>query len=674
MNNTKRMFIPGLILVLGMFGTSVVTAFPSVTRASCLDNSAVNGPSPKEVQEDMDRFFKAKELVFKRDWRAARVEFESYLKDYPEGRMRDEAHFWLAQSLNTLARNEKGREAILRLMKAALQEIQKLIDGYPGSLWRDDALAFRIEIAGELVLLGENGYQEYITEAVKAGSRSSRDLKLQALGALVNLDSDTALPIIRRTLQTDDDTVVRDRCLTLLLRLPADDAEAILQDVARSDKDEKFRAEAASLLEELRESRLPVKLRYFIYGSKLLDVSLYSEIPEGRAREYQVGRSSTGSVEAVLEKVKEIFGGKLSTPLSSANGQLPIGPYLSRTMTTTNRAGDYQVWIKPSELKITSERITGEIEFRHRLTGEKFDQKFSVDRSADKLLAARSGNNLSLLMFQFAETGSERATVEDIVEKAVRSARSQKLKGYGELKTSSIIALNPGITVRTERMSYDLHSFETNLIGLEMGKAVIYPGRAPSPLELARRTTVKITGVPGSGSVSRDPWVLIGDLFYFKDSQKLIGYGATLVNPENEVVAEGLIEIPAGDPAAFKVLSGRTFEKNRRIVTGHEEERTRPIFSTLWSNHMDWAVHTSQSSSGSSRNADKTDFGLAKAERNVGGRDWVLIGQIISLKKERKFIARQAALIASDGTIVHGTEIHVSVDDPSDYTVVVKRP
>jgi hypothetical protein len=626
------------------------------------------------VQEDMDQFFKAKELVFKRDWPAARAGFESYLKAFPQGRMRDEAHFWLAQSFDNLARDERGRDAVVRLKIAALEEIRKLVDGYPESLWRDDALAFRIEIAGELVLLGEESYQKDITEAVASRGRSSRDLKIQALSSLVNLDPATALPILERALKTDEDSVVRQRCLSLLLMLPASDAEKALGEAARSDRDEKIRAEAATLLEQLRTSRLPFKLRYFIYGSKLHDGSLDSALPEGKAREYSLGRSSAGDAEAVLDKVHEVLGNKISTPLSSANGQLPITPYFSRTSVTTHRAGDYWIRINDSELKVTPDRITGRIEFRNRATNDTFDRTFSVDRSADKLLVVRSGNSLSLLMFQFAEPGSERASLGNVVEKAGKALRDLKPGGYGDLKASSVISLPPGITVRTERMSYDLHSFDKNLIALEMGKAVIYPGHAPNPAEEARNVLVEVAGVPGSGSLSREPWTLIGDLFYFKDPAKLVGFGAYLINPGNEVVAEGLIEVPAGDPAAFKVLAGRAADKNRRIVTGRDEERTRPIFTTLWSNYLDWAVLTTRSSTSSARDSEKMDFGLAQATRTVGGRDWILIGQILALGKERKFIARQAALIASDGTIVHGAEIRVNADDPADCQVVVKRP
>jgi len=631
----RSALVPAALLVLGVLAAAAVA----------------------DAQEDMDRFFKAKELVFKRDWPAARAGFESYLKDFPQGRMRDEAHFWLARSLDGLARDVKGREAVVRLKEAALEEIRKLVDGYPQSLWRDDALAFRIEIAGELVLLGEEGYQRVIASAVEGGGHSSRDLRIQALAALASLDPGTALPVIHRALKTDDDAVVRRRCLSLLLLLPAEDAEKILGEAARSDGDEGIRSEAAALLEQLRTSRLPFKLGYFIYGSKLLDRSLDPALPEGKAREYSLGRSPAGDSQAVLDKAGDVLGGKLSTPLSSANGQLPIAPSFGRTMTVTHRAGDYQVRIKDSALRITADRITGEIEFRNRATNETFDRTFSVDRKADKLIVVRSGDNLSLLMFQFAGPGSEPASVGNVAEKVEKALRDPKPKGYGELKTSSIISLPPGVTVRTERMSYGLHSFDKNLIALEMGKAVIHPGSAPSP----------------SGT-AREPWTLIGDLFYFKDPAKLLGYGAILIDPGNEVVAEGLIELPAGDPAAFKVLAGRSVDKDRRIVTGRDERRTRPVFSTLWSNYMDWAVLTTLSSTPSGRAPEKMDFGLALASRTIDGRDWVLIGQILALEKERVFIARQAALLGSDGTIVHGAEIRVDADDPADSRVVVKRP
>jgi len=153
----------------------------------------------------------------------------------------------------------------------------------------------------------------------------------------------------------------------------------------------------------------------------------------------------------------------------------------------------------------------------------------------------------------------------------------------------------------------------------------------------------------------------------------LIGFGSTLLNPDREVVAEGLIQVPAGDPAGFKLLDGRSFEKNRKVIAADDEKRTRPIFPTQISNELGWTILTTRGSWDQAETGRrKTDYGLSRAARSHDGRDWVLIGQIIGLLDERTFIARQAALIVSDGTILHGSEIRVPADDPARAAVIQK--
>jgi TolA-binding protein len=86
------------------------------THASIADSS----DSEHDTDKEMDRFLKAKEQVFKRNWEKARSGFESYLKDYPQGRLRDEGLYWLASSLNMLSKDEKREENIIALRKQSL--------------------------------------------------------------------------------------------------------------------------------------------------------------------------------------------------------------------------------------------------------------------------------------------------------------------------------------------------------------------------------------------------------------------------------------------------------------------------------------------------------------------------------------------------------------------------
>ena len=248
---------------------------------------------------------------------------------------------------------------------------------------------------------------------------------------------------------------------------------------------------------------------------------------------------------------------------------------------------------------------------------------------------------------------------------------------HGRLEVSSTLKIHDGIRVYTERKHYDVREFERNMINLDSAKAELYPGRMPSYLGKSGDVKVNITGIPGMKAGSAKPWILVGDLFYFKDKGKLVGFGAYLLDPEREKVAEGLIEIPAGDPAGFKVLSGRTFDGKREVVAERDERRTRTYYSTQWSSHLGWEVLTTRKSMEASRGG-KTDFGLARAIRSYDGRDWILVGQIMTLEgggedvDERKFVGRLAALICSDGKVVYGAEIHVPAGNPSGYKIVKK--
>ncbi len=596
------------------------------------------------ADQDMDRFFKAKEFVYKRNWKEASRQLESYLSEYRQGRMRDEALYWLAYSLHQLARYEQGRPAILELEKAALSHVEDLLRVHPQSLWKEDASSLRVEIAAELVLLGETRYASIIDDAVRTLNKNARDVKIVALNSLAELDAALVLPLLRRTLSEDPDAAIRLRCLSLLPRFPSADVLPILDEVARKDRDEKVRNEAASLAGRVKQRGIPVRLRYLVYGCRLLDDKSFASFPENEVREIALDRSEEGAEQILLAKARQAISGEISTPTRSANGTMPLPLDFGLNFRISHRVGDYLIWFRDRAFDLSAREIRGEVDFKHLETNQGFSRPFRVDPSADKLLVARSGANLSLIFLQFAveqpegkETGLKPETDD------------ASISGYGVLKTSSRISLTHGIKVHSERTDFALGDFEKNLIDLTQAKAEI--------------------PVPG-GRMFDKPWILIGDLFFLRDQDALIGFGSTLLNPDREAVAEGFIQIPAGNPAGFKLLGGRSFEKNRKVISSEEEKRTRPIYPTQVNMGLGWTVLTTLGSWDPTAVRGKEDFGLSRAFRSLDGKDWMLIGQIISLQNERKFIARQAALIGSDGTLLYGAEIHVPMDDPAGAVVV----
>jgi len=630
--------------------------------------SAHLGPSTKNSDQEMDLFFKAKEHIFKRQWDKARQGFESYLKDYPEGRLRDEGLYWLANSLNMLAKDEKTKEQIIDLKIEAIARINELIDKHPKSLWRDDGMALRIEIASELVLMGQDKYTYIIEEAVRTEKKDTHQLRMLALNSLIDLDDEYVRPLLENILKTDKDPEIRMRCVQLLGKHFPDTSLELLQKLAASDQDNEIQKEASSWIDRIQQSRIPVYMKYNIYGSRLLDDSLNDEFPEGEFRTLPLETEGIIKTKDIPDLIDPIFNHKLSTLLSSADGQIPYpGFYFEgRLLTITHRAGDYQLWIKPDKLKIATDQISGIVEFRHRQTNKKTDVFFQLNKGEAKLITTRSGNVLSLMVIQFRDETAEKGQT-DLLEKIINQKISKAgrapqpesgIPDYGPLEAQAVFRINPGIDIQTDRKYFDADEFNRNLIRFGRSRARFPEKIAPSnrPVPDADRR-----------------WTLLGDIFWIKNQCRLIGFGALVIDPNRELKAQGLITIPLDDPAAYKLLQGKTWSE-KIIIEETDERNTRYFFPCQINMGHGWEVLTTRHSMPSTTSGGVSDYSLSQATLIQDGREWILIGHIMHLQREKTFIARQAALINSDGEIVYGTEIEVPIENPSGAKVIKKQP
>lgn len=651
MRKRYRNVIWGWLMIGGLAAGQVSARVPGDFFLGCCEARA-EAPVLNAADDETDRFFKAKEFVFKREWRDARKGLESYLKDYPKGRLRDEALYWLAQSLNMLSKSAEGQEAILDLKRDAVRRLDSLAESFPESLWLDDGLALQVEIAGQLVLAGREEYKSYIDEAVATRKQDQRELKVLALNSLMGMDPDYALPIFRRMVEKDPDPDIRKRALALTAgnfpRLGRD----IIASAARRDREKSVRDSAAGWLERISEREVPVRLSYSIYGCHLLDEGDWNRFPEGRVKSFPLPMDTRNHRSRILDRVRETLGTRISSPQGSANGSMPafgLFPDEQRT-TITHRAADYQLWIKPGKLKITPEKIRGEVQFRHRRTNEKFDAVFELARGENRLLVTRSGDKLSLLVLRFTEVaaGNESAAPRadpariKLTQPRGREGSGSDLPDFGPFDIKGVFTLSSGLRVHTVRKYFDAAEFERNLINFQQSRALF--------------------------SKNGEEWTLLGDIFWLKKQSRLIGFGAILVDEDRRIRARGLISVPLERPSDFEVLRGRPVE-GRRLLLGQDERRTRGIFPTLYSSVQGWEVLTTLNS-GHAGSENRQDYSLALATRSMGGTDWVLMGRILLLKQERRFIARDAALFNSDGEIVFGAELQVSTDDPVDFQVI----
>lgn len=674
MKKYGKHIICGWILIWGI--TIVQAAALNKYYDSFIEkNLASESISALYQDNEMDLFFKAKEHVFKRQWEKARTQFEKYLKEFPESRYQDEALYWLAQSLNMLSKQTEKEENILRLKKQAIQKTDELLRKFPESLWWDDGLTLRLEIASQLVLSGEEEYKTYINDAVKTLKKNEQEIKLLALHSLADMDLDYVLPIFKQILETDPDPGVRKQVVSLLGRSFPDQAVPFLEKAARSDKDKSVRKEAKDWIEKVRAHQIPVCLSYSIYGCRLLDKAQFPAFPEHSAKTIPISSSGPMDQTNLLDAVRQVFDDETSAFVSSAYGSLPAYgiSWVGENVTITHRAGDYQIWIKPDKLKISEVLIRGKVEFRNRKTNRKHDISFQLTPGDSKLIVMRSSDKLSLLILQFMPLEPEDAQpvstqtptadvkeINEIIKKVahqdIAAQFEKEPNDHGKLDAPAVFTLKPHVQVHTARKSFSIKEFQKNLVNFEEAKAVL-PEK----------------GTLSSMYDSDQVWTLLGDIIWLKNRECLIGFGALLVDPDRRVIAQGLMLVPLQDPGSYQILKGKMLEKEQTLLP-EDERRTRHYYPSLSTNVQGWSIQTTLHSSPSLSSKDKWDFSLSQAERSSMGRGWVLIGQILLVRKERQFIARQAALINFDGGVVYGDEIHVPTDDPTKYKVIRKQP
>ena len=132
-----------------------------------------------------------------------------------KGERADGALYWSAYALNKRGRRDD-----------ALAAIAALRTGHPKSRWLRDARALEVEIrqaSGQAGVPDRNG---------------DEDLKLMALGGLMNADPDRALPLVEQMLASSQSEKVRDRALFVLAQSGSPKAREALVRIARTGSDE----------------------------------------------------------------------------------------------------------------------------------------------------------------------------------------------------------------------------------------------------------------------------------------------------------------------------------------------------------------------------------------------------------------------------------------------------
>ncbi len=208
---------------------------------------------------------RAREALNRRNYTQAADLFRAVTDRYPKSPSAPSAMYFRAFALYQTGSVERMRDA--RDVLGALER------NYPNADLAD-AKTLRTRVCGELAQRGDADCAAEVArvakgtgtdgrEAVGAGRQGGRcpededDERVVALNALLQMDSDRALPILKRVLERRDACayVLRRKAVFLVSQKGGEDAADILMQTAKNDPDQETREQAVFWLGQVRSER-----------------------------------------------------------------------------------------------------------------------------------------------------------------------------------------------------------------------------------------------------------------------------------------------------------------------------------------------------------------------------------------------------------------------------------
>ncbi len=236
----------------------------TVYREAAGSYSAAPGAESLYPQDPADSLYRAAREALNRDsYRRAAEMFAEVYERYPRSS-------YAAQSLyyQAFALYRNGRDRDLRAAKDALRQLQG--DHADAEVARRDAVALTARIQGELARRGDAEAAEDVARtargmsgvagAAQACESEDDEMRMAALSALLQMNSEQAIPILNKVLQQRGEdnacTVEMRRKAVFLLAQHLDEENLdILLDVVRSDPDREVRMQAVFWLSQVPGKR-----------------------------------------------------------------------------------------------------------------------------------------------------------------------------------------------------------------------------------------------------------------------------------------------------------------------------------------------------------------------------------------------------------------------------------
>ena len=517
MKTLKRfLFIGWSLFLLVLIGETAILSSTNESRAELTDKE-FSYEDDKFEEKELDIFLKGKEYVFKRQWRKARQRLEFYFKHYPSGQLRDEALYWLAQCLNKISKDMVDKDKVIELKEEAVKKLDFLIQEYSRSVWLDDAQELRIEISGELALIGKTEYKKIIQRVYETQEKTETDLKLIALNSLIELEPEAAIPFLKKIIETDKDPQVRKKVVLLLGKKYTHGVITILEDVSKKDPDREVREEASYWLEQIIIRSIPVSLNYYVFSAQLTDASEFKQIPENKMNIFTLPRGKPRDEDRVKKEINTLFNNKLLDLTQQSSGRADILMTIF-DYSVSHKISGFRLQFLKEGFEKDFDHVSGKVLFHDLEDNKNYYASYSVGNENEKLLAMRNGDRVALMFLQF--------------ESELEPGHAEEEPGKEPIYSSEFSNVL-GCRVLSARQSWGRGEYGADPLDFGQAKA-------------------EIPGIKGK-------WTLKGYVMLVKKERRFIARRAVLFNPEGKAVARAdQIIVPVDDPSQYKVTGKKT--------------------------------------------------------------------------------------------------------------------
>jgi HEAT repeat protein len=230
-------------------------------------------PEPSAQQDAGDSLYQAARSALNRgNYESAARLFRSLRDRYSRSTYVGDSYYWEAYALY---RQGGSMETYRQAVRALDDQKSK----YPRAATRGDSDQLKVRVQGELARMGDPDARRAVDSAAHAGGASSPcasrgddedDVRVTALNALMQMNSEDAMPVLKQVLAKRDacSAELRRKAVYVLSNKRSDEAEGLLLDAARNDPDRDVRMAAVSSISNLRTEHSAVALDSIIRGSQ----------------------------------------------------------------------------------------------------------------------------------------------------------------------------------------------------------------------------------------------------------------------------------------------------------------------------------------------------------------------------------------------------------------------